>query len=326
MRYRHSQGLLVALLVIAGCCALSGSATALAAAPPAVASLRSRLTHPTPGDVITIAHRSCWKDTAENSLAGVRRCIEMGVDGVEFDVRHTSDGVAVVIHDETVDRTTEGHGAVSALTFAQIRRLHLRAGAGAPAAPLTAEHRPTLSEYLSAAKGRLLLVFDVKDGTQPESFAAAKAAGVSRQAIFFYECRNHDLLDKIKGFWDEALIFPIAFETDGPLSQSMDKCPSNPARMIHTKWAHDRFLESATAAIKARNERVWIATMFPDDVAGHNDKDALVDPASVWGHPLQAGANMIMTNEPQALLAFLGRKPAVQITAGRARLALRVRE
>lgn len=309
MRYQHGQWLLVALLVMAGS-GLGARATAQTADPPAVASLRNRLTHPQPGDVITIAHRACWKETAENSIAGVRRCMEMGVDGVEFDVRHTQDGVAVVIHDETVDRTTDGHGAVSALTFDQIQRLHLRAGAGGPGAPPTAEHVPTLSEYLSAAQGRLLLVFDVKDWTQPESFAAARAAGVSRQAIFFYECRNHDLLDKVRGFWDDALVFPIAFESDGPLSQSMDKCPSNPAGMIHTKWAHDGFLEAATAPIKARNERVWIATMFPQDVAGHDDKEALVNPGSAWGRPLQAGANMIMTNEPQALLAFLRRSPA----------------
>jgi|SRR5581483_7609234 len=309
MRSRYSRWSLVALLVIAGC-GLNGGAAALAADLPEVASLRDRLAHPKPGDVITIAHRACWKETAENSLAGVRRCIEMGVDGVEFDVRHTKDGVPVVIHDETVDRTTDGHGAVSALTFDQVRRLHLRAGAGGPGAPLTAERVPTLSEYLLAAKGRLLLVFDVKDWTQAETFAAARVAGVSRQAIFFYECRNHDLLEKIKGFWDDALVFPIAFESDGPLSQSMDKCRSNPTGMIHTKWVHDSFLEAATGAIKARNERVWIATMFPDDVAGHYDKDALVDPESVWGRQLQAGANMIMTNEPRALLAFLRRRPA----------------
>ena len=63
--------------------------------------LRDRLVHPRSDDTIVIAHRACWKETSENSLAAVRACIAMHVDGVEFDVRHTKDGVAVIMHDET---------------------------------------------------------------------------------------------------------------------------------------------------------------------------------------------------------------------------------
>lgn len=306
-RYRCTavvMGLLFTALLLMDAL-VGGVATASAANIAPVEAIRERLVHPTPGDVITIAHRSCWKETAENSLAGVRRCIAMGVDGVEFDVRHTKDGVAVVMHDETVDRTTNGHGPVSSLSYAEIQRLHLRAGAGGPNAPLSAERVPTLTQYLGAAKGRLLLVFDVKDWSQVESFAAARSAGVDRQAIFFYECRNHELLDKLRGFWDQVLVFPIAFESDGPLAASMANCRSNPAGMIHTKWLHDGFLEAAARESKARNERLWIATMFPEDVAGHSDREALADPQSAWGREIAAGANMIMTNQPAALLAYL---------------------
>lgn len=287
-------------------CAATGSlliASVSAAAP--VDEIRERLVHPTPGDVITIAHRSCWKDTAENSLAGVRRCIAMGVDGIEFDVRHTQDGVAVVMHDETVDRTTEGKGAVSALTYRQLERLHLRAGAGGASAAPTDEHVPTLRRFLRAARGRLLLVFDVKDWTQEETFDEARAVGVAHQAIFFYECRDTALLNKIRPFWNQVVVFPIAFEKDGALATSMAQCASHPAGLIHTKWTTAGFLEAAAAQIKSRNERVWIATMFADDVAGRFDGDALADPQSVWGAQIDAGANMIMTNEPGALLSFL---------------------
>ncbi len=270
-----------------------------------VDAVRERLLHPTPGEVITIAHRSCWKETAENSLAGVRRCIAIGVDGIEFDVRHTKDGVAVVMHDETVDRTTDGHGAVAALTYQQVKRLHLRAGRGGANAAPTGEHVPTLRRFLRAAKGQLLLVFDVKDWTQEETFEEARALGVAGQAIFFYECRDRALLNTIRPFWHQVVVFPIAFERDGPLATSMAQCPSHPADLIHTKWTSAGFLEAATPQIKARNERVWIATMFADDVAGHFDGDALAEPENVWGTQIDAGANMIMTNEPAALLSFL---------------------
>ncbi len=272
-----------------------------------IAGLRDRLAHPRPNDTIVIAHRACWKGTSENSLAAVRACIAMRVDGVEFDVRHTKDGVAVIMHDETVDRTTDGHGLVSELTLADIKALHLRRGLGGPQAALTAETVPTLEQYLNAAKGHLLLVFDVKDDTQEQSFAAAKSLHVDRQAIFFYECGNDHLLGHIRSFWDDVFVFPIVFESDGALSKSIESCKSNPQNMIHAKFARNGFLEEATESLMARRERLWIATMYPEDVAGHGDAQAIADPQGTWGRLMDLGANMIMTNEPAALLEYVRR-------------------
>ena len=295
-------------LLLAGALAAANPLRALAvpaADSQTVARLRERLVHPRPDDTIVIAHRACWKETSENSLAAVRVCITMHVDGVEFDVRHTKDGVAVVIHDETVDRMTDGHGVVAEMTLAEIKSLHLRSGRGGAQAAVTTEAVPTLAEYLEAAKGRLLLVFDVKDDTQEQSFAAAKSLQVDRQAIFFYECRNDHLLKHVRPFWDDVFVFPISFDSDGPLSRSIGSCESNPKNMIHTKFTRDGFLEEASSTIGARRERVWVATMFPQDVAGHGDAQAIQDPQGTWGRLLAAGANMIMTNEPAALLEYL---------------------
>lgn len=268
-------------------------------------SAYERMAHPTPGDILVIAHRACWKETAENSIAAVQACITMGVDGVEFDVRHTHDGVAVVMHDETVDRMTEGHGRVSDLMLAQFKALRLRSGAGGEGAPLTDMHPPTLAEYLAAARGRLWIVFDVKDGTQEQTFTEAKAAGVAQQSIFFYECASGLLRDKVSSFWTEAVIFPIVFSRDGPLASVAERCPSHPANLIHAKWSTPGYLQAASAAMAGRRERLWIATMFPDDTAGKNDTEALADPAATWGADIVAGANMIMTNQPGALQRFL---------------------
>jgi glycerophosphoryl diester phosphodiesterase len=280
-----------------------------APSPDSAESRLERLAHPKTGDIIVIAHRACWKKTAENSLAAIRACLAMGADGVEFDVRHSKDGVAVIMHDPTVDRMTTGHGRVDELTLAELKHLRLRSGAGGPGASITSETIPTLKEYLTTAKGKLWLVFDVKDHTQEESFEIAKAVGVESQAIFFYECRNDDLLNHIKSFWDRSVIFPISFEKDGKLSKSISSCRSNPENLIHTKWSNPGFLEEAGQDIQTRNERVWIATMFPEDVAGLNDDVALKNPDKVWGEMIKHGANMIMTNEPKALLDFLRHDP-----------------
>jgi hypothetical protein len=62
--------------------------------------------------VLVVAHRTCWRNAPENTLQAIEHCIKVGVDMVEIDVRKTKDGELVVIHDETLDRTTNGAGLV----------------------------------------------------------------------------------------------------------------------------------------------------------------------------------------------------------------------
>lgn len=89
-----------------------------------------------------IAHRGGPAYAPENTLAAFRRGISAGADWLEMDVQMTKDGALVVIHDETVDRTTNGHGRVDQLTLAQIRALD--AGQG--------EQVPTFDEVIALAK------------------------------------------------------------------------------------------------------------------------------------------------------------------------------
>ncbi len=76
-----------------------------------------------PARPLVIAHRGASAERAEHTLAAYVRAIESGADGLECDVRLTSDGQLVCIHDRTVDRTSNGSGAVSALTLSQLRKL-----------------------------------------------------------------------------------------------------------------------------------------------------------------------------------------------------------
>ncbi len=91
-----------------------------------------------------IAHRGGLAYAPENTLAAFRSAIDQGVDWLEFDVQMTKDGALVVIHDETVDRTTNGTGAVRDLSLEQIHSLD--AGQG--------EKVPTFQEVVELAKRR----------------------------------------------------------------------------------------------------------------------------------------------------------------------------
>ncbi len=89
-----------------------------------------------------IAHRGGPAYEPENTLAAFQNAISQGIDWLEFDVQMTKDGALVVIHDETVDRTTDGTGAVRDMTLEQIRSLD--AGRG--------EKVPTFEEVMELAK------------------------------------------------------------------------------------------------------------------------------------------------------------------------------
>jgi glycerophosphoryl diester phosphodiesterase len=96
-----------------------------------------------PGLARVIGHRGAAARAPENTLAGLRKADGLGARWVEFDVMLTADGVPVLIHDETLRRTTNGRGRVSDHTLAEIRTLD----AGAWFAPeFRGERVPTLDE------------------------------------------------------------------------------------------------------------------------------------------------------------------------------------
>ena len=103
----------------------------------------------TPARPIISAHRGGRIEAPENTLAAFRRAAALGVPGVECDVHICADGIPVVIHDETVDRTTNGTGEAHTLTVGQLRALDARSVF--PDWP-TAPGVPTFAEFMQIAK------------------------------------------------------------------------------------------------------------------------------------------------------------------------------
>ena len=131
-----------------------------------------------------IAHRGNHTRAHENTLTALRHAIEAGVDYAEIDLRRTSDGHHVLMHDSTVDRMTDGRGAVAELTLAQIQALHVRDLKRPEIAP---DRVPTFSEVLTLVKGRLNLYLDFKAGDRALVGKAIREAGVARQILVYDE-------------------------------------------------------------------------------------------------------------------------------------------
>ena len=104
-----------------------------------------------------IGHRGCKDIEPENTLLAIKKAIAIGADGVEIDVRLSKDKELVVIHDDTLDRTTNGKGFVKNLILKELKKLN--AGKG--------EKIPTLQEVINVIKDKIYLIIELKDeGTE----------------------------------------------------------------------------------------------------------------------------------------------------------------
>ena len=96
---------------------------------------------------IIFAHRGASTHAPENTIAAFELALQQGADAIELDVKLSADGIPVVIHDATVDRTTDGSGTVADLSLPAIKELD--AGNG--------QHIPTLAEVFESVGGKLLI-------------------------------------------------------------------------------------------------------------------------------------------------------------------------
>lgn len=112
-----------------------------------------------------IAHKGASGVAPENTMAAFQLAVEMGVDMIELDVRNTLDEEIVVIHDSTLDRTTDGSGLVHDYTLDQIKQLD--AGSWFGDAKYSGEKVPTLKEVLDSIDGRCKVLIEIKHMNHP---------------------------------------------------------------------------------------------------------------------------------------------------------------
>ncbi|HTX44023.1 MAG TPA: glycerophosphodiester phosphodiesterase family protein [Methanocella sp.] len=146
----------------------------------------------------TVGHRGAPMEAPENTLLSFRRAIAIGADWIEFDLRESRDGILVVIHDDTVDRMTNGKGKVRDMTFKELRTLD--AGNG--------QKIPSLGQVIRLAKGRVKMDIEIKErGIEEDVLQAIKRSGIMGQCMvssFFY-----DSIKKVKELSPEAMTAAI---------------------------------------------------------------------------------------------------------------------
>ena len=147
---------------------------------------------------LRIGHRGAAGHVLENTLGSIEKAIELGVDYVEIDLRLTHDGHVVILHDPTVDRTTNGHGRIKDLTLANVQRIKTKDG----------QHVPTLEEVLKLTDGRVGLMLELKiRGLAKPVTEIVQQSQFSSPVI--YASFHHKELSRVREWLPSATIMPL---------------------------------------------------------------------------------------------------------------------
>jgi len=251
------------------------------APPPPVPGARTD-----PRRVKIIAHRGVAKRAPQNTLAAARETIALGLDYIEVDVQTTADGLLVDIHNDAVDGTTNGHGRVRDLTYAQIRALD----AGSWFAPkFKGERVPLLGEVLALAKGRTGIYLDWKDADPKPVVGLLRAFDMTRDVLVHADeetCREVQALDST------VPLMPGA----GSAQEVRALATSLAPQAIELRWRS--FSEEAARACHE------LGIICATSLAGGRG-----DTAPDMGRAVAAGVQVIETDEPELLLEVLQSSP-----------------
>lgn len=241
---------------------------------------------------LIIAHRGLLRYAPENTLANFRACLELRL-GFEFDVQTTKDGHLVCIHDETVDRTTDGTGTVSDMTLEQIRRLD----AGRWFDPKFAgEKVPTVEEVLKLVaeyrRHDVLVAVDLK------------AEKVEQDVVRVAE--QHEVLDRLLFIGNTISEAHVRDRLKRASSKARTAAVANDAAEFpmaltapHADWVYLRYLPSLPQmdAVRRARKRAFLAG---PTVAGNL-------PAN-WQQAVAVGIDAVLTDCPLELRTALRRE------------------
>jgi len=259
--------------------------------------------------VLVTAHRGDWRNAPENSLKAFEYAAAMGVDIVELDLKKTKDGEIVIMHDATIDRTTNGKGRPADYTLEEITKFRLKNGLGR----VTNNAIPTLKEVMIALKGGNVKVnLDKSFEYYTETYAILKQTGTLQQAIFKAEVPYSVLKQKYPQLIDSIIYMPVV-NLDKPEAKKIIVDYLNNMK----PYAFELNFTKDTSAVLSNNlfitqkgAKVWINSLWASLNAGHDDDKAVEDGnlKDSWDWIIAHKATIIQTDRPRQMLEYLRKK------------------
>lgn len=281
--------------------------TGLLFAQERVNTLTQELRDPASQKVLVVSHRGDWRNAPENSLQAFRNCLNMNVDMIEIDLKQTKDGHLVLMHDETIDRTTNGKGRPSDYTLEELRQFRLINGLGR----VTDHVIPTLEEVLNLCKGKILINIDKGYDFFKEVYELTERTGTTGQVVIKSSYplskvrqENGDVLDKV-------IYMPI-IQLDNPDAKRIldEYLTISPVAIECCFENYTSDVQRLLQKIKSSGVKIWINSLWASLNAGHDD-DRAVEKGEVeesWGWIVSQGATLIQTDRPAAMISYLKEK------------------
>jgi glycerophosphoryl diester phosphodiesterase len=247
--------------------------------------------------VLVAAHRGNWKDYPENSIPGIQSCIGTGIDIIEIDVQRTKDGNFVLMHDASIDRTTNGKGKVSDYTLKELQRFKLKGNGDT----ITEYQIPTLDTILKITKDKIVINIDKSSGRFKEL----------TNLIDSLNCNNHVLLkgngpsDYFKNLnnQDTNSIYYM------PILSTKSKIDSflfaYQPPLFELLLGNDSSFYSSSIfldLLNKQNIKIWYNALFNSISGGHTEN---VDAINSWNWFINHGAFIIQTDYPFHLVNYL---------------------
>ncbi len=256
-------------------------------------------------EIIVVAHRGDWRNAPQNSLQAIQNCIDMGVDMVEIDIQQTKDGHLVLMHDETINRTTNAKGSVKDFTLDSLRTFQLIDGLGA----LTSHKIPTLEEALLLAKDKILINLDKSYPIFDECYKIIKRTNTLNQVVIKGVKTRTEVEKEFGNYLEDVYFMPIVRLTKPEAKNIIDDYLDNRISIaFEFIIPQDTFKKiDSFDNIRLKGASVWVNALWKDQNAGHNDEKAALDP-SVYDWFIENNIDIIQTDRPQLLIEYLRKK------------------
>jgi glycerophosphoryl diester phosphodiesterase len=255
-------------------------------------------------NILICAHRGDWRNAPENSIQAIKLASQMGVDMVEIDVRTTKDDVLVLMHDETIDRTTSGKGRVSELDYSALQDLQLKNAIGT----WTKNKIPKLEEALRFSKDKIDLNIDLKDQSQLQRvLKMVEELGMLDQVLFKQNGDVTTAKSTFVSYLNRIRFMPIVDLSDENALETVNEYLESNIKLE----AFEILVEAESSdffkmkdLIKSKGQKIWINSLWDNMCANHSD-DRAIDDIGVYQWYIDHGIDMIQTDRPQLLMDFL---------------------
>lgn len=270
------------------------------------AVIMDRLKNPKDNHVMICAHRGISEKVPENSLAGIKECINLGIEIVEIDLSKTKDGKIILMHDKTLERTTTGRGKVSETTLAEIKKLYLKDKNG----KVTSHKVPTLEKALDVAKGKILVQMDKWNGLVDIALPIIKNKQCLQQSIFRSTLYHEQIKATFKEYLDKIIYIPVIpggrKDAQAILEGYLQNMPDMPIVCLIFPNENNPILNQV-ATLKEKY-RIWFNAISEKDCGNHGDILAQSDTEKSYGWLVNKGANIIFTDKAILVQTFLKSK------------------